>query len=721
MILIENDIYQLNTPTSSLIFRKSGTELKMLHYGRKLHSGDFELFSRNTCADDCANSFAMSQFGRYDYREPMVLIAHADGTFTSYFEFESVGILEEKPALTGLPSSYGESQTLELTYRDRRNAVKLLQRFSVFADCDVIATSVSLINEGSDDIRIKRCMSLQLDLPETDYAIHTFDGYWARERFLHTTQLAAGVHYVDSKCGASSSMHNPYVLIEKNKRQKEFIALNLVYSGNHKEIGEVSPFGKTRLLTGINDFAFDWKLEPGQRFDTPEAVFCRAETVDGVTAAMHRFVGEHIIRGKFKHAPRPIVYNNWEATYFDCRAERVKELAAQAAALGMELFVLDDGWYGARKDESSSMGDWTDNREKYPEGIHALADHIKGLGMQFGIWMEPEMVSQNSELYRAHPDYAMMIPGGNNWYQRQQLMLDITRRDVQDHVVEQVCGVLRRTGADFLKWDFNRLMTDIYSVSGTVYGEYFHRYIMGLYSIVSRILEANPDVLFESCASGGARYDLGLMCYMPQVWTSDNTEAKDRVYIQEGSLYGYPESVMSCHVSICPNHQNGKTTAIESRFNVAAAGLLGYEMDLSKCTPADREAILGQTAFYKEHRALLQYGHYIRLDSFYDGKYAGWMKVSEDRRYAIATVVVKEFMLEDCGYLFRFDGLDPDALYSVEMRSQNNLKDAQKYTARGDLLMTLGLNFGNIFEDTDRQENSNSIASRMFVIKAIDE
>ncbi len=720
MIFVDNDIIKLNTPSTCLILQKAGSVVKMLHYGKKLRNGNFDLLSRNASQDAWANGYAISHFGKYDYREPLVLLENSDGTFTSYFEFEEAGLLESKPELAGLPASYGAAKTLELTFRDKRNHVCLKQRFSVFNDCDAIATSVSIVNDGAGDVRIKRCMSLQLDLPEANYAMHTFDGYWGRERAMHVTSLTAGIHCVDSKCGASSSFHNPYVLFEKTGRQQEFIAVNLVYSGNHKEIGEVSPFGRTRILTGINDFCFDWPLKPGEQFDAPEAVMCWGKTIRQVTEGMHDFVSGHIVRGAYKNAPRPIVYNNWEATYFDCRMDTVQTLADQAAGLGMELFVLDDGWFGKRVDESSSMGDWYDNRDKYPDGIAALAAGIRQKGMKFGIWMEPEMISEDSDIYRAHPEYAMRIPRGSNWYQRSQLMLDITKPEVRDYVVGQVNDVLSRTGAEYLKWDFNRLMTDVYTDRGSIYGTYFHKYILGLYDMASRIVKANPTVLFESCASGGARFDLGLMCFMPQVWTSDNTEAKDRVYIQEGSLYGYPENVMSCHVSICPNHQNGKSTAIESRFNVAAAGLLGYEMDLGKCSQKELETIRDQIVFYKQHRELLQYGRYIRLDSFWDGKYSGWMKVSEDQNHAIATVVVKEYMLEDGDYLFRFDGLDPEKRYSVKMRPQHNVEKVQEYTAYGDLLMTLGLNFGNVFDDTDRQENSNSIASRLFVIESLD-
>ncbi len=719
MIYINNDIYKLNTPSTCLIFKKVGDELRQVYYGEKLHNGSYDILTANASADAYLNGYAISHFGKYDYREPLVLLTNSDGTFTSYFAFEGHKILEEKPELEGLPASYGSSKTLEFTFTDRRNQVKLLQRFTVFLDCDVIATSVSLINEGAGDLRIQRCMSLQLDLPEANYNLYTFDGYWGRERYQHVTELCAGVHYVDSKCGASSSFHNPFVMLHKRERQSGYIAVNLIYSGNHKEIAEVSPFNRTRLLAGINDFAFDYPLPAGQRFDSPEAVMCYSQSRDGMISATHAFVQAHIIRGTYQNALRPIVYNNWEATYFDCREATVTQLAAQAAELGMELFVLDDGWFGNRVDESSSMGDWFDNRQKYPDGIAALARKINAMGMKFGIWMEPEMISENSELYRAHPEYAMRIPNADNWFQRQQMILDLTNPKVQDHVVAQVNAVISRTGAEYLKWDFNRLMTDVYSYKGRVYGTYFHDYVRALYSIVARIVAANPHVLFESCASGGARFDLGLMCYMPQVWTSDNTEAKDRVYIQEGSLWGYPQSVMSCHVSICPNHQNNKTTSIESRFNVAAAGLLGYELDLGKCTPWELETISKQIAFYKEHRQLLQFGRYIPLDSFFDGKYAGWMKVSEDRSHAIATVVVKEYMLEDNGYLFRFAGLDPDRLYTVEMRPQSNVEQVQHYSAYGDVLMSLGLNFGDVFDDTDRKENSNSIASRMFIIRSV--
>lgn len=422
---------------------------------------------------------------------------------------------------------------------------------------------------------------------------------------------------------------------------------------------------------------------------------------------------------EFANKPRPILLNNWEATYFNFDLEKLTELLQKAKAAGIELFVLDDGWFGCRNDDSSSLGDWLIENPKVRGGIAGFSTLVKAAGLKFGIWMEPEMVSENSELFRAHPEYAM----ANHRppvARRNQLMLDLTNSEVCDYVVRAVSGVIERYGVDYIKWDYNRNMTDMYGRGIENQGEYFHRYICGLYGILSKIRSTYPGVLFESCASGGNRYDLGMLYFMPQIWASDNTDAFDRLFIQEGTLYGYPQNSMGAHVSACPNHQTGNSTSIENRFNVAALGLLGYELDLSKLSEKEFSAVKEQVDYYKARRTLVQRGNYYRLDSAFKGNYAGAIIVSEDKSEALAFVAVQRKITGVLGYRFFLKGLDGNKKYRVEVRKQCDVEKSIIFTACGNALMSGSVFFGDLFDENSRSENSASLASRLVYLKEID-
>lgn len=716
-----NGYIKIDTKNTSLILYNDAGLLKKIYYGSRLNDGeDFSVLHQYDCTDSFTRKTVNSSFGEYDFRESFVLVQNGGKSFTNRFIFQGHRIFPGKPVIEGLPSSHGGKETVELLFKERDTDLVLKQYLTVFDDCDVIAAGSIIENNTDAAVDVCRLMSLQLDLDGVDYELLTFDGSWARERLMSRHGLKCGIHITDSKCGASSSYHNPFIMLNGKNTAGGCYGFNLVYSGNHKEIVEISPFNLTRVLVGMNDFMFNWRLEPGKAFQAPEAVMAYGADEQAVTSQMHRFVNNHIIRGKHAKKPRPVVFNNWEATYFNFTYDKLLALADIAKDLGLELFVLDDGWFGKRNGEDCSMGDWYANIEKLPKGLAGLAAEIRKRGMEFGFWVEPEMVSEDSELYRRHPEYAMRIPGRSPWLQRSELMLDYMNPEVRDYIVNVLSEAIESCDAKYIKWDFNRLMTDVYSPNGAAATEYFHRYVLGLYAVLDRLTKKFPEVLFEGCASGGARYDLGMLCFMPQIWTSDNTEACDRIFIQEGTLYGYPQSTMSAHMSICPNHQNKKSTSIENRFNVAAAGVFGFEMDFTECCKDDLDAMRRHVEFYKAHRELLTYGMYHKLYSAFSGDYAGWIVVSEDRQEAIATIAVIHSKTNFPYYRFGFTGLDPAIRYRVEMRNQSNVGRFEPFVAWGDLLNEKVMNFGDIFDVTDREKHSDSIATRMFYIRKDD-
>lgn len=699
MIKKKGHLIRIDTANTTLVIRADTAEY--LYYGRKISSaGDFSV------CEGASPRRLLSRPQRADYGEPNLILCNADGGFTYDFTFSRARIAAEKNEIPGLPSSYGEGKTLELKYVDLPTKVCLYIYYTVYDDSDAIAVSSKIVNGSKKEIRLRRLMSLQMDLPGTDYKIVTFEGSWARERRKTVRELESGVFSTDSKRGMSSHQSNPFVMAEN---ERGVYAFNLVYSGNHKEIFECDrPGGKTRFLTGINDYMFDWALAPSEEFCAPEAVMCFAPDEDSLSARMHAFVSEHIVRGKWKKRERPVLFNNWEGTYFDFNEEKILSIAAAAKRAGAELFVLDDGWFGRRDSDTCSLGDWYDNVEKTGGGLKNLADKIRAMGLSFGIWVEPEMISEDSDLYRSHPNFAMKIPGRTPERMRHQLMLNMADERVQNYVVRTISDVIARSGAEYVKWDFNRSMTDCYG-KGIAPGEYFHRYMLGYYRVVSRIVKKFPFVLFEGCAGGGGRLDLGNLCYFPQYWTSDDTDARERVSIQEGTSYGYPQTVMGAHVSACPNHQTGNTNPLSARFNVACGGVLGYELDPTKLLESELSEISGQIAFYKEYRKVLQFGDQYRL---YGKNVVGFITVSKDKSTAVAVVNLMERRPCDPVPTVRFKGLNPSAAYEVSACGKTQV-------AGGDLLMYGDIPLEGLADSKVADANSGCIMSRMYIIKKV--
>ena len=620
------------------------------------------------------------QYGLGEMREGALTVRLADGTATSDLRFVSAGVTDGKCALRGLPATFGtDCKTLTITLRDSLTGLEALLRYTVFDDCDVIARSAELRNTSSQTITLERAYSLCLDLPTMDWELITLSGAWARERELIRRPLCLGETSVSSLRGCSSLQTSPFMALvrrETTERQGEAIGMALVYSGSFYA-GVTCDHNRTvRAMMGINDRGFGWQLEKGESFQTPEALLVYSqEGLGGMSAQFHRICAQHLTRGRYRDADRPILLNNWEATYFGFDEEKLCAIAATAADVGVELFVLDDGWFGHRDDDRSSLGDWTPDPRKLPLGLGHLADRIHGMGLKFGLWFEPEMVSPDSELYRAHPDWCIHVEGRERIEGRHQLVLDLSRADVQEYVYHAVADILSAYGVDYVKWDMNRNMTNIGSalLPPDKQREVPHRYMLGLYSVLERLVQDFPHVLFESCSSGGGRFDLGMLYYMPQTWCSDDTDAVARCRIQYSTSMVFPPFAMGSHVSAVPNHQTGRVTPLSTRGHVAMSGCFGYELDLNRLTREELEEVRAQIARVKRLRHTLLYGSFHRLLSPYESipgaPYAhdtAWITVSADRREAVFMYMRPQSMANELPPIVRFAGLDRDMVYDVE-------------------------------------------------------
>ena len=569
-----------------------------------------------------------------------------------------------------------------------------------------------------------------------------------------------GKQSVGSVRGESSHQEHPFIALlsaDATQDAGEVYGMHFVYSGNFLAQAELSQFDSIRMTMGIHPENFVWKLEQGESFAAPEVVMTySAEGLGGMTRHYHDMYRNHLIRGEYRDKKRPILINNWEATYFDFNTEKLLKIAEQASKLGIEMLVMDDGWFGHRNDDSTSLGDWKVNEQKLPGGLKPLVDQVNALGMKFGIWFEPEMISPDSDLYREHPDWAIAIPGRAGSLCRNQYVLDLCRAEVQDYIIANVNATLASAPIDYVKWDMNRHISDNYSPALAEQGRFSHSYILGLYRVLQSIVEQNPDALFEGCSSGGNRFDLGILCYMPQIWTSDDTDAYERQLIQAGTSYGYPPSVMGCHVSASPNHQTARTSPIESRFNVAAFGVLGYELDLGRLTPAEQKAVAAQIAYYKAHRRLFQYGRFLRLCPPFGKNKCEWMMLAPDGSEAVVGEYLRLLRPNAEKPPLRLAGLAQDALYELEVRPQvvdvrtfgsliNQILpvkvnagghlmhavadrymmpcETERYAAYGDLLMYAGIRQKQAFTGTGYNENVRlmpDFSSRVYYLRRVD-
>lgn len=630
-------------------------------------------------------------YGTTDFRRPAVELVQPNGSRIASFVYQSHTVTPGKPGLAGLPATYceeaGEGETLTICLRDPLLKVSLLLSYTLFRDLPALARSARLVNEGGQDLHLTTAMSLSLDLPDSGYELIHFSGAWSRERHMKVRRLEQGIQSVESTRGHSSHSHNPFIMLRRpgtGEDSGEVMGFSLLYSGNFLARAEVDPWDTTRVTLGINPFGFDWKLAPGESFQTPEAVVVwSGQGMGDMSRAFHRLYRTRLARGQWRDRPRPILINNWEATYFDFTEDKLVAIARAAREDGVELFVLDDGWFGARCSDSAGLGDWTPNPDRLPGGVTRLAERIEALGMQFGLWFEPEMVNRDSQLFRAHPDWVLQTPGRRASLGRNQLVLDFSRREVVDNIYEQMSKILSQAKVSYVKWDMNRSMTEVYSAAlpPDRQGEVMHRYILGVYDLYDRLTRRFPHILFESCASGGGRFDPGMLYYAPQCWTSDDSDGVERQKIQYGTSFCYPLSSIGAHVSAVPNHQVNRLTPLSTRANVAAFGTFGYELDLNRLTPEERAQVREQIAFMKEYRQVIQFGDFYRLLSPFEGNFTAWMVVSPDRRTALVGWYKVLNEVNGPYRRVRLRGLDPSLRYTVDGGSEHF----------GDELMEVGL------------------------------
>ncbi len=615
-----------------------------------------------------------SAYGHGDFRIPAYEVELWNGTAITELSYTGYKICKGKPALEGLPASYGteeEAETLEVELTDTNGYLTVYLTYTIFKNYPVLTRSVRFVNRGTEDIRLQKAASLSIDFLDHDFDRLSLYGAHAAERSVERVPLHHGIQIDASSRGASSHQHSPFLAIARpdaGEQHGHVYGFSLVYSGNFAMETEVEQFGTTRVVAGIHKLGFSWLLKEGETFQTPEVVMVYSgDGLNGMSQAYHAFYQNHVMRGEHQHKLRPILVNNWEATYFDFDEDKIDALASCAAQLGIELVVLDDGWFGKRDDDNSSLGDWTVFERKLPHGLQALAHSIHQRGLQFGLWFEPEMVSKDSRLFEAHPDWTLHVPDYGPTFSRHQLVLDLSRPEVQQYVIDAVSQILESAPIDYVKWDMNRHMTEVASASlpKERQGETAHRYMLGLYHVLETITQRFPSVLFESCSGGGGRFDAGLLYYMPQAWTSDNTDAICRQKIQYGTSLVFPPISMGAHVSVAPNHQVGRMTPLHTRAVTAMAGTFGYELDICHLTDEEKEEVARQVAFYKEIRPTIQWGTFTRLLSPFEGNETAWMFQSEDKTQVV--VMYYKTLAEPAApiRILRLAGLDEDALYTV--------------------------------------------------------
>lgn len=608
-----------------------------------------------------------------DYRIGCLRLAGPDGSRAADLRFVSAEAVPGKYSLPGLPAACAEDdacETLRLKLRDAVHGLTVTLLYGVFAQADVITRAALLENEGSGSIRLDKAASACLDLPFGPWELIHFHGRHCMERQPERVPLSHNIQTLRSARGASSHQHNPFAILaapHTTEETGECLGAMLVWSGNFKIECEVSQMQSTRLVAGVSDDDFSWTLEPGGQFAAPEVLFCYSDQgLSELSARYHRFLQRHIIRSPWRDKPRPILINNWEATYMDFDAQRIWDIARQARDLGVEMLVLDDGWFGERSDDSSGLGDWQFNEKKLGCTFDQLIGRVREMGLLFGLWIEPEMVCANTALYAAHPDWALSIPGRAPATGRSQLVLDLGRPEVVDYLYDIFHRLLAEHDIAYIKWDMNRNLTDVYSraLPPERQGEAAYRYMLGLYSLLDRLTRDFPQVLFEGCAGGGGRFDAGMLCYCPQIWCSDDTDAIHRIKIQYGTSFGYPPCAMGSHISASPNHQTGRSTLLSTRAVVAMAGTFGYELDLQKLTADEKEMVKAQIVRYKQLQPLLLEGRCERLtDAVTDTCFTAWQFTAPDRSRAAVSVVVIDPQANPWPIHIRLRGLDPQALY----------------------------------------------------------
>lgn len=680
----ENHIFTLNTEhtTYQMQVDKYGFLLH-LYYGAKI-SGNMDYlltyldrgFSGNPADAKDDRTYSMDVLpqeypvtGTGDYRSSALILHNADGSDCCDLRFVDYQIRKGKYALQGLPAVYAteqEAETLEILLEDMVSNVRVQLLYGVLEKEDIITRSAVITNGGEYEIIVEKAASACLDLISGDFDLISFYGRHMMERNLQRAKIRHGNFVIGSRRGTSSHQYNPAVLVagaDTTEDAGSCYGMVFVYSGNFRCEAEKDQYGQTRVIMGLQDELFHYPLKQEESLVVPETILSYSKEGFGrLSMQFHRCIRDHICRGKYKKERRPVLINSWEAAYFDFNGERICKLAKEAAELGMDLVVMDDGWFGSRNDDNSSLGDWQVNEEKLGCTLGELIEKVHMCGMKFGIWIEPEMVSENSNLYRKHPDWVLQIPKRRPIYSRNQLVLDFSREDVREAVFQQICQVLDQGTVEYVKWDMNRSLAEAYSMVNSS-GRVMHDYVLGVYKFLEKMIERYPEILIEGCSGGGGRFDAGMMYYTPQIWCSDNTDAADRIKIQYGTSFFYPVSVVGSHVSAIPNHQTGRGIHLHTRGIVAMAGTFGYELDPEKLSDKEKEEIKEQIVEYKRCAGLIQTGDYYRLSNPFSEEYAAWMFVSFDQKQVLFYAVMLEMHGNMTVNYVRLKGLLADGVY----------------------------------------------------------
>lgn len=686
----KDKVFKIDTPSSSYLIGIIGQENFVTHvyYGRRVNShrllyllgmgeppqvADENAFDRVLFMSGLPKEYPTSGLG--DYKEAAIEIRAKSGHTALKLSYKEHKIYAGKKELEGLPATFGsedECETLELVCEDAFLGIEVILIYTTFKNVDAITRSVKITNRSFDDIFLTKVLSASLDMQNKGYDLLTLHGDWAREGQINRYPLTMGLHSVSSICGKTGQQSQPFMALLKHtadQDQGEVYAMHLVYSGNFLVQTGLEPGGYLRSAIGIHPQNFCWKLKESQSFQSPEAVLTYStKGIGGMSRNFHNLYRNHLIRGAYASKKRPVLINNWEATYFDFNTDKLLSIAREASKLGIEMLVVDDGWFGNRNDDSNSLGDWFVNEDKLPGGLPYLVDEVNKLGMKFGIWMEPEMVSPDSDLYRAHSDWAIAVPGRKAGLRRNQYVLDLSRQEVIDAVYDMISAVLQSANIEYVKWDMNRPLCDLGSLElgADEQGELLHRYVLGVYQLQDRMTKEFPYLLLENCSSGGGRFDPGMLYYGPQIWASDDTDAIERLVIQEGTAMLYPLSTIGAHVSDCPNHVTGRYTPFYTRGNIALAGTFGYELDVTKIPKEDQKMIPQQIENYHKYNELVREGDYYRIASYADNHtYDCYMVVSKDQKEALVTFVHVMLHPGELVHTVCLKGLNPEQEYSI--------------------------------------------------------
>jgi len=725
----KNKIFNLTNKEISYVFciLKNG-KLGHLYYGDAigvdLSIEQFVHFEKtsltvNYFEDD--NKFSMQntkqefpEYGRGDYREPAILITRENGSQLTDLAYKNFKIYEGKKNIEGLPSTRGEEtcETIEIELYDEVIDLTVKLYYTIYKNLNILARHVEVINGQKESVKINRLLSASVDFFDSDYEWLQFSGAWSRERHLIKKDLSEGITSVGSIKGTSSAEHNPFIILKRQSTDEfkgEAYGFSFIYSGNFLAQGEVDSRNTLRMMMGINPFYFDWHLNKGESFASPEVVLSYSKNgLNNLSHQIHELYNKDLIKKKWMKEERPVLINNWEATYFDFDENRILDLAKEAKKVGVELFVLDDGWFGKRNGDTKGLGDWFVNIDKLPNGIKGLSKKINDLGMKFGLWFEPEMINKESKLFKEHPDYIVNDPDRKSSYGRNQLVLDFSRKEVVDEIYTMMADVLENSTVEYVKWDMNRFISEPFGKTLALEskGEFFHRYILGLYSILERINKNFPYIMIESCASGGNRFDPGLLPYAPQGWTSDNTDAISRLFIQHGTSYGYPISSIASHVSQVPNHQVGRITSLETRTNVALFGTFGYELDLCELSDEEKKQVTEDIKLFKKYQKLIQKGKFYRLISpFETNNETAWISVNDTQEKAILGYYRIKNEASNPIKKVKVTGLNSDFKYSV---------NGEIYS--GKVLMNFGLLLTDFYGEN---RVTGDYYSKLFLIKRV--